>query len=344
MNTPADPSQAAEASAPMATLRLSGMPGDRNLKAMCDYLAGLMRVDVAPIHQHQPLHYQAGLRTVPGASWGSSQASAVSTTRTAAFCKDGQDDLMLVMPSVNMTIGQPGREALRVRPGDGALLSQARPMQIVMEQAGASWALRVPQRDVARMLPSLSDAPMLVLRQGTPMLQLLQSFGRLLESDPLRGSASQQLAGRQLQDMLAVALGGSDDYVAWAEENSLAAVRLRAVRADIAAHLATSRLSLQWLAARQGISTRQLQRVLASAGTSYEETLRHIRLQTAHAMLKEPRNARMSIEAVAYACGFSEASTLGRAFKQHYGMTPGQARWDGGVFKSERSQRLPDSC
>ncbi|BEP96973.1 hypothetical protein GmRootA79_53580 (plasmid) [Acidovorax sp. A79] len=326
MSPSVDSPQTAEAAAPTATLRLSGMPGDRNLKAMRDYLAGLMRVDVAPVHQNQPLHYEAGLRTLPGASWGSSQASAVSSTRTAAFCKDGQDDLMLVMPSVGMTIGQPGRDALRVRPGEAALLSQARPMQIVMEQAGASWALRVPHSEMERMLPRLGEAPMLALRP-TPMLGLLQRYGKLIESEPLEGAGSQQLVVRQLQDMLAVAMGQSPDYAAWAEENSLAAVRLRAVRADMAAHLATSRLSLQSLAARQGISARQLQRVLASAGTSYEETLRHTRLQAAHAMLKEPRNAGMSIEVVAYACGFSEASALGRAFKQHYGVTPGEARW-----------------
>lgn len=317
----------AEAAAPRVSLRLSGLPSDRKLQAMCDYLAGIMRVDLAPLEPELPLHYQASLCTVPGASWGGAQVSAVRTTRTAALCKDGQDDLMLLMPAGETLIEQPGREALRVRPGDAVLLSQARPMRI-NQQAGASWVLRVPHRDVARMLPRLGDAPMLVLRAGTPMLGLLQRYGSLLESEPLIGPAMQQLAARQLQDMLAVALGESAEYAAWAEQNSLAAVRLQTLRADMAAHLASSRLTLDWLAARQGLSSRHLQRLLAAQGTSYLETLRQVRVHAAHAMLQEPGNAAMSITAIAHACGFSDAPGLNRAFRQYYGMTPGQARWE----------------
>ena len=325
MDTP--PAASDMTPAPTAALRLDGLPGDRGLQAMRDYLSGVMRVDIAPLNADRPLHYQATLRTVPGAGWGSARASGERSTRTAALCKDGQDDLMLVAPAAEMLIEQPGREALRVRPGEAALLSQARPMQIV-QQAGAAWMLRVPHRDMARMLPRLGSSPMLVLRQGTPMLQLLVRFGRLLESDPLHGAASQQLAGRQLQDMLAVAVGQSPDFAAWAEQHRLAAVRLAAVRADIAAHLGSGRLSLDWLAQRQGISARHLQRLLAGEGTSFQDLLRTARLQAARAMLQEPRNAQRSISDIAHACGFSEASALSRAFRQHYGMTPGQVRWD----------------
>ncbi|MEZ5606575.1 MAG: AraC family transcriptional regulator [Burkholderiaceae bacterium] len=313
-----------------ARLCLHTLPADRRLGAMRDYLSGVMRVDLAPLHADRSLHYRATLRTVPGASWGGARASAVRTTRTAQLCKDGQDDLMLLMPSAEALIEQPGREALHLRPGDAVLLSQARPMRI-SQQAGASWVLRVPHRDVASMLPRLSAAPMLVLRRGTPTLQLLRRFGCLLESEPLHGVASQQLAARQLQDMLAVALGQSPDYAAWAEQHSLAAARLAAVRADIAAHLGSGRLSLDWLAQRQGISARHLQRLLAGEGASFQDLLRTTRLQAARAMLQEPRNAQRSISAIAHACGFSEASALNRAFRQHYGMTPGQARWKVGL-------------
>ena len=326
MDLPAEPSPLAEEAAPHVSLRLRGMPDDQHLRAMRDLLAELMRVDVAPIHEHRPLHYDCVLRVVPGAAWGSAQSTAVRSTRTAQMCKDGQDDLVLVMPSVDMTIEQPGREALRAGAGEALLLSQARAQSIVFEQTGTTWAVRVPRADMARMLPRLGEAPMLALRPS-PMLGLLQRFGRLLEAEPLQGAASQRLAARQLQDMLAVALGQSPDYAARAEQHSLAAVRLHAARADMAAHLGRANLSLPWLAARQGLSARHLQRLFAAHGTSYEETLRHTRLQAAHAMLQEPRNAGMSISAIAHACGFSEASALNRAFKQHYGMTPGEARW-----------------
>lgn len=303
------------------------MPQAGQLQAAREHLADLVRVDFSPLYVWEPLCYRSRLRTVPGATWGGAWSRPVGFTRTVHLCKDGHDDVMLVMPSVRMAIEQSGRETLRLAPGEAALLSLARPQRIVMEQAGATWALRVPHADMARMLPHLDSAPMRVLGPCTPALQLLRRFGRLLESEPLRGAASQQLAARQLQDMLAVALGESPVYAAWAEQNSLAVARVQAMRADMAAHLGQARLSLEWLAARQGISPRQLQRLLAAEGTSYQEALRQARLQAARAMLAEPRNAGMSISAIAHACGFSEASALNRAFRQCYGMTPGQARW-----------------
>lgn len=312
-------------------LRLDTTPGDRRLPELREYLAGLMRVDISSLHADQPLVYRAGLRTVPGASWGSAHASALRSARTAQLCKDGQDDLLLVMTSVEVIIELPGHESLHIRPGDAALLSQARPTAFIQREHGSAWALSVPHRDMARMLPRLGSAPVMVLRRGTPMLELLKRFGQLLEADPLRGPVAQQMAARQLQDMLATILGQSRDFAAWAEEHSLAAVRLRAVQADIATHLGSGFLSLQWLAGRQGLSPRHLQRLLAAQGTSYQEALRTARLQAARALLQEPRHTGMSITAIAHACGFPEASALSRAFRQAYGMTPGDARWKPGM-------------
>ena len=314
--------------APTATLRLSGLPQPRQLQAVREHLADLARVDFSPLHAGEPVHYQSRLRTVPGATWGSAWSRPVGFARTAQLCKDGQDDVMLVMPSVPMTVEQPGREPLRLARGDAALLSLARPQRIVMEQPGATWALRVPYADIARRLPRLESSPMRALNPRAPMLQLLRRYGRLLESESLCGTASHHLAARQLQDMLAVALRESPgEGDACADQDSLDAARVRAVRADMAAHLSHGYLSLSWLAARQGLSVRHLQRLLAAAGTSYQEALREARLQAAHAMLQEPRNAGLSIAAIAQACGFSEPSVLNRAFRQRYGMTPSQARW-----------------
>ncbi|BEP92889.1 helix-turn-helix transcriptional regulator [Acidovorax sp. sif1233] len=321
----------AGATVPIQRLRLSGLPGDRDLLAMRDYLADIVRADFAPLHAHQPWCYEGATRTVPGATWSTQRFDPVVSTRTAAMCRDGQDDLMLFVSSACMTIEQPGHETLRILPGGAALASRARPMRVVQEQAGTLWALRVPHRDLAWRLPRLSAAPLLALHQGTPLLHMLPRMGRLLDSDPLHGAAAQQLAARQLQDMLAVALGQSREFTEWAEDHSLPTARLRAVQADIAAHLGSGRLSMDWLSERQGISARHLRRLLAQAGTSYQDAVRTARLQAARAMLADPRNAGLSISAIAHACGFSEASALNRAFKQHYGMTPGQARCDAGL-------------
>ncbi len=319
------------APAPTVALRLDTSPGEDRLPELREYLAGMMRVDIAPLHEGQPLRYRAALRTVDGASWGSAHCSPVRSMRTAQLCKDGNDDLLLVVYSTSAAVEEPGRETVHLRPGDGVLLSMARASALVQVGVGAAWGLRVPHRHMTCLLPGLSGTPLLVLRRGTPMLELLVRFGRLLEAEPLHGGAAQQLAARQLQEMLAVVVGQSPEFAAWAEQHSLAAARMKAVQADIAAHLGAASLSLEWLAARQGISARHLQRLLAAQGTSYQEAVRQARLQAARAMLLAPRNATMSISAIAHACGFSEASALSRSFREQFGTSPAQARLEAGV-------------
>lgn len=236
---------------------------------------------------------------------------------------------MLFFSTSPMTIEQPGRAALRILPGGAALVSQARPMRVVQERAGRLRALRVPHRELSNRLPQLPSAPLLALPEGTPLLNLLPRLSRLLDSDPLRGTAAQQLAARQWQDWLAVMLGQSSDFAAFAQEHRLSALRLAAVRADIATNLGGEALNAAWLAARQGISERHLRRLLAKEGTSFQELLRTARLEAARALLRDARQAHRSISDIAQACGFSEASALNRAFRQHYGSTPGQVRRNG---------------
>lgn len=311
------------------SLCVSTLPGTHRARVMHEYLAEMMRVDMALLDPGRPLHYRACTRVVPGAIWGNAYSSPVSVTRTQALCADGQSDLLLSMSTVPMTIELPGAGAMRAEPGDAVLLSQARPVRLIYQKAGPTWVLRVPHADVARMLPRLSAAPVLVLRKGTPMLQLLQSYGRLLHTEPLESIASQRLASRQLQEMLALTLSESLDFAEWAERHTLGDVRLQTLRADIAANLKLHTLSLEWAAARQGISPRSLQRLLAGKGTNWQDEVRTARLQAAYAMLKSPHCASLSISAIAQECGFSEASVLTRTFKQAFGLTPSEARASG---------------
>lgn len=315
--------------APTIKMSLNALPGDHRIRAVCERMAEVMRVEVAPIAAGHaaPIHCSGVLRILPGATFGSGYASAMTTGRTRQLVKDAQDDLMLFTADGETIIQSPGHDDVILAPGDAALISQAREHRLVSPKPVHIRTLAVPHRDIARMLPRIGSAPLLTLQRNTPMLSLLDGYGRLLEGDPLAGAASQQLAARQLQEMLAVTLGQSSGFTAWTDDQSLSEVRLRTLRADISAHLKSRPLRLDWLAARQGVTARTLQRLLSERGTSFQEELRKARLHAARTMLQDPRNARMSVTAVAYECGFSETSVLTRAFKLAFGMTPGEAKW-----------------
>jgi len=295
---------------------------------MRDYLYETSRYEVSILDRDSPLRYQASFRVIPGASWGSVHSTLIASTRTAELVKDGHDDL-LVIPFARISVGTPNEEELPIEPGHAVLFSQAREMRLTLKETGGIWALRVPHRAIAGTVSRLGSAPIMAIREGTPMLSLLSGYGRLLEADPVAGDATQQMVSRQLQEMMALMVGASADFREEAEFTTLAAARLRTAKAEIAAHLGNTNLNLEWIAARQKVTPQHLQRLFAREGTSFSDVLRRARASRARVMLEDPRNAGRSILSIALECGFPEASALNRAFRGEYDLTPSEVRWGG---------------
>ena len=115
---------------------------------------------------------------------------------------------------------------------------------------------------------------------------------------------------------------------------SLVNHRLAGVVQDMEEHL-ESPLSTNDLAARAGISVRQLERLMHD--TVREAPARYylkLRLQAARNHLFY---GDMPIQDVAQACGFSSPSVLSRAFKDHFGVSPREFRRQ---FSSDRLERF----
>lgn len=313
--------------APRISFSIEDIPDNQRRGAVRDYLSEMMHVEIDPIDPDIPMQYTAELRMLPGVSFGGAFASGVVTHRTKQLIKDGQDDLMLVMPETRMTILMPNRDDVVIDPGDAVLVSQAREMRLIHHHAAASWAVRVPHRDMASMLLGLSAAPVLSLRQGTPMLAYLANYRRLvLDTEPLGNIEEQKIVARHLQEILAGAIRFTDDFIRETEENSMAAVRLRLVKAAIEANLGEPGLNLERMAAQHSISPRQLRRYFATEGTSFSDYLRHARLARVRRLLTDPRSSHRTIASIALECGFPEASTMNRAFREEYGLTPSELR------------------
>lgn len=81
--------------------------------------------------------------------------------------------------------------------------------------------------------------------------------------------------------------------------------------------------SLDALCARLGLSRRRVQRVLARNGTTFSDLLRSQRMERARHRLT---STRLSVEDVAWECGYTETSAFYRAFRRHFGVAPGTLR------------------
>ena len=105
---------------------------------------------------------------------------------------------------------------------------------------------------------------------------------------------------------------------------SVSAAIGKAVCRYIALHLEEA-LSPEGLAKVFNISRSQIYRIFAPHGGVARYVLVQ-RLRRSMRMLTQPLFGLMSIGAIGYACGFTSESGFSRAFRNHYGMSPSEAR------------------
>lgn len=98
----------------------------------------------------------------------------------------------------------------------------------------------------------------------------------------------------------------------------------KAVQRYIALHLEEP-LSPEGLAKEFNVSRSQIYRMFAPHGGVARYVLEQ-RLRRSMRMLTQPLFGLMSIGAIGYACGFTSESGFSRAFRNHYGMSPSEAR------------------
>lgn len=106
------------------------------------------------------------------------------------------------------------------------------------------------------------------------------------------------------------------------QRDATARVPLLRIQAYIEDHLADPALDPEAIARHHRISRRHLYRLFEEAGDSVADFIRRQRLARCRAMLGNDAHARRTISEIAFACGFNDATTFGRAFRAAFGMTP----------------------
>jgi len=122
-----------------------------------------------------------------------------------------------------------------------------------------------------------------------------------------------------LMDLLAQAFQASNEDEP-AEDSTVKAARLRAIQHWILQHLGDNDLTLERIAAANGVSLRYLHLLFKSGDDTVSEWILAARLQRAYERLA--RGEGRSITDVAYAVGFNSSSHFLTRFRQRFGTTP----------------------
>ncbi|TIT00021.1 AraC family transcriptional regulator [Mesorhizobium sp.] len=244
-------------------------------------------------------------------------------TRPAPMLADGEDTICLMMKtSGHMALAQGRREGVPAI-GDGVLLVYREPVELHFVDT-TYLSVRVPFTALAG-LANVEAAAARCIPATTEALSLLRGYVAGLP-DRFADPQLARLCATHVYDLIALAIGATEEGREIACQRGVRAARLQAIKADLVRDAA---LHIDELAARQGISPRYVQMLFEEAGTTFSDFAVEQRLDAARTMLTSPRYASWSVTELAFEAGFGDLSHFNRRFKRRFLMTPSEMRRNG---------------
>ena len=284
-----------------------------------EYSRGMVDVDVEPVTSDEPFFAEATLQALPAVRTALCAGSLARLNRTRALAADGGDSVGLIVSlSAKANVFQRGEDvtlnagdAILMSAGDAGILTSTHHLDILL-----------PRGPLAARVRNLDGAIMRPIPRSIEPLQLLVGYLDLLRKDATLATHElrRSVAGH-VHDLAALALGANRDT----RQNALSAVaaaHLAAALAHIEESFAEPGLMLETVARRQGISSRYLQQLLETSGTSFTARVNELRLQKAFAQLTNGQHMKRQISDIALEAGFSDISHFNRLFRARFGDTP----------------------
>src|SRR5690606_2811339 len=301
-------------------------PRDRLALCREEFARRFLQVDIEPLPD-EPFRVEATLRSLPGLSLLSCTVSASVWHRTSAI--DGDDRFSIAVPlSGRMVLTQKDRSIV-LQPGDAATITHSAAGRLVCP-GGPGLGLVLP---LSALEPLVGDPEAMCpghIPHGSEPLRLLVHYLGVMRDDlTLASPELARLAVTHVHDLVALAIGATRDGTVIAAARGLRAARLRAIKADIAAHLHRADLSVTSVAKRQRVTPRYVHMLFEGEGTTFSRYVLTERLARARRMLADPRFDHMTVTGIAYACGFGDLSWFNRSFRSLYGETPSGVRTAG---------------
>jgi AraC-like DNA-binding protein len=314
------------ASFPVYRFSTGAYPERRRADALRDmYTQRSMRFDFEPLPE-RPLDVQFAARAIGDVAITFGVVSGLAVHHERAF--PGKPDRLFLGTTLRgrMEPHQRGRSAT-VDCGDAILLTSGDQLDVNTTGDVQYLGLQLPYATLAPLVTRIDDAVARRIPNDLAALRLFTSYARTVLSD--RAALTPELAHTavtQLCDLAAVAIGATRDAAEIANGRGMRTARLKAVQRDIAAHLGSAELSLDRVAARQGISPSYVRKLFEGEETSFSDYVLSCRLLRARRMLSDPRLSSRPISTIAFDIGFGDLSYFNRAFRRCYGATPSEVR------------------
>jgi AraC-like DNA-binding protein len=285
----------------------------------------IAKLDMQPIG-HQPFRGEAHVHSFTNLTIGSISSTPNRIARTSALVADGSDDIMLGIVLKGMaSVTQQGHEEVTLGCGDGVVWSNSSTGHSYYPESLDFLSIAIPRHVIVPHLLHPDLAILTVIPHRAPALQLMTDYVQALQRETM-SQPLEVLAATHVHDLVAMAIGPTRDAAHIATQRGMAAARLQAIQADIAANVADPDLSVAALARRHGISPRMIRTLFSREDTTFTDFLLERRLARVHRLLLMPNFSGRTVSSIAFDSGFGDISYFNKAFRRRYGATPSDVR------------------
>lgn len=237
-----------------------------------------------------------------------------------------EESLLVTIPDAQAVSFSQRGHSVNCPPGGFILERSDEPYEFSYARNNALWVVKVPEQALRQRIGTIDRYCACGLEANAGGGALLTGYVRLLAQNLAQaGERERQMLGRQVLDLLALALESNGERLPTSNETAVQAAHLQRCQQYIRQHLKDATLSPQQIAAACGISPRYLHSLFRVTGRTVSQWLREQRLQACHDSLTGAVVVK-SIAQIAYEWGFSDQAHFCRVFKEHFGCSPSQLR------------------
>jgi AraC-like DNA-binding protein len=267
----------------------------------------------------------AELKSMPGLNvmWGYNSPHRMEIDPSL---HDGGDMFMMSLFESDLQVRHKAGE-IDIASGGALIVSTEQALTAQGASACRHVTLRLDYARLSRLVPDAEGSLLHVLPGERGALSLLKGYLELLRHTdvPLSAQAEHAVV-THIYDLVALAIGARRDVEELGGGRGVQAARLNAIRKHILSNLGDHRLSVQQVAAMQGVTTRYVQMLFESEGTTFSEFVLRERLAWTMRTLCDPASLSQTISTIALDAGFGDLSYFNRVFRRTYGETPSDAR------------------
>ena len=270
-----------------------------------------------------PFFVEMNARELPGMTIGGVLLCGTQESRTREMLSDGKADFCFGYQPARQVSGFLSRTRVGRGPGEANLQSFAELGNYSRPELGGGFGMAAPRDPCKPCPPTLLYFANRAIAANNAALRLLADYAQAVNKmDPTTDMVIQQAAVSHLFELVALTLRSAFGAQIEATRQGMRAAMLHRIKLDILRNLHKSDLSLGYIAERNALTSRSVQRLFAQEQTSFSEFVLSKRLERVFARLRDPQWDATTVTVLALECGFGDMLTFYRFFRRRYGASP----------------------